>query len=534
MTALILWAMLKWWEVADRKEALKWLFVVAVLFGLDFSVHRTNAILLPGLAVWLGLRRPRTFISARAWLYGVAGLVCGLAFHFLIIPMAAANPVINGNDPSNLGRFWEYVTLKQYGGGFLVNLFPRKAPFWSHQIVDYMKALGENFFYVDGKLAVVGLLPCLLGLMGLVTLWRRSWRLGAGVLAVFTCSSLGLVFYLNIPGEFFRAFARHYLPSFVIIGFLIVYGARSLTILFAGKRGIGGLLLTVAAVLLVGASAANQILSRYVSVDNSYNRMADDSARNYLKGLDENAILFTAGDTDTWLPLYLQVAEGYRDDVTICNMNLLNTSWFVRTLLEREPEFPLKLTPEQLSEFTPTVWQDSTVMIPAEREEDTLEVLVQGTNFGDYQVLMVSDQLLLEIIRENHWRRPIYFTYPPRWLTPHLRYEGMVLRLMPLQEAALDTELLRRNLLENYGYGGYDDASIPLEQPAVGTAMNLMKAFVSLAMEDLKSDDLESYRQVIEKMDELFPVERIERPDHVKAFLEQLEAEAERQADSAR
>ncbi len=65
-TGLILWTMLRWWSDADRPDAWAWLALLGLLFGLDFSVHRTNALLIPGAVVWILLRRPTTLRSPTA------------------------------------------------------------------------------------------------------------------------------------------------------------------------------------------------------------------------------------------------------------------------------------------------------------------------------------------------------------------------------------------------------------------------------------------------------------------------------------
>jgi hypothetical protein len=283
---------------------------------------------------------------------------------------------------------------------------------------------------------------------------------------------------------------------------------------------------------VLGATVVNQVMTRYVAMDNSKNRAAEECARNYLKGLEENAILITSGDTDTWLPLYLQVAEGYRDDVTICSRSLLNAFWFISTLLEREPEFPMALGLDELAQLRPMAWQDSTVSIASGSDEDTLRIHVEATLCGEHKILLVSDQLLLEIIKDNQWRRPVYFTSPVRWLETHVRLEGMVSRLVPLQGAAIDSDILWRNLMKTYGYAGYDDESKPLESPALSVATNLMRAFAMLATEEISSGDLEACRATLKKMDEVLPPERVERPDYVKAYLEQLEAIASEEGRS--
>ena len=51
-TALILYTMLAWWQSADRPDSWRWLLLLGFLFGLDFSVHRTNSLLIPGALAW--------------------------------------------------------------------------------------------------------------------------------------------------------------------------------------------------------------------------------------------------------------------------------------------------------------------------------------------------------------------------------------------------------------------------------------------------------------------------------------------------
>ncbi|MFD1552054.1 hypothetical protein DNU06_00860 [Putridiphycobacter roseus] len=46
-------------------------------------------------------------------------------------------------------------------------------------------------------------------------------------------------------------------------------------------------------------------------------------AYNLLAGLDENAIVFSAGDNDTFLPWVIQVAKEHRKDVTVINTSLI-------------------------------------------------------------------------------------------------------------------------------------------------------------------------------------------------------------------
>ncbi len=69
--------------------------------------------------------------------------------------------------------------------------------------------------------------------------------------------------------------------------------------------------------------------------------------------------------------------------------------------------------------------------------------------------LMFQDWLLLRMIIENRWQRPIYFTEVPDWLQRHSRTEGLVSRLMPADSGTADCQLLQRNLMESYVYSSY-------------------------------------------------------------------------------
>src|SRR6185437_5635030 len=87
-TGLILWTLVRWWASADDPDAWRWIALLGLLVGLDFSVHRTNALLVPGALAWILMRRPRTLTSPRAVFAGAGALVAGLSLQLLLIPIA--------------------------------------------------------------------------------------------------------------------------------------------------------------------------------------------------------------------------------------------------------------------------------------------------------------------------------------------------------------------------------------------------------------------------------------------------------------
>ncbi len=526
-TVMILFAMLKWWETAERPEAYRWLFLTGLLFGLDFSVHRTNYIILPALLVWVLLRNPKTVIKLKSWVRGLGGLFLGLVFHLLLIPLALRKPFINISNPDTFTRFWDYISVKQQGGGFLFGLFPRKAAFWDVQVMDFLRAIGKNYFYGDGALGVVGFLPLLLIFTGIIALWYKNRKLAIGMILLFVISSAVTILYFNIPANFFRSLDRHYLPCLTILGILLVYGAGTViryvwyrkSLVFAG----------VSIVILLSVPTG-QVMRNYHQVDGSRNFFAEDYSTNILTTLPPHTILFTRGDNDTFTLWYKQIGEHIRTDVTVVNTPLMNTTWYVKQLLEREPTFPLGIAEHEIDNLQFYPWQDTTIVIPFPNDydpsllldsiPDTVYLQVPPTISEKY--LMIQDYVLYHIIRENAWRRPVYFTSPPQWLQSKCQLEGLVSRLMPVDNAPLNIEKLKANLFEHYQYRSYSDSTIPIDLPATWFSQSLYWAFITVAQAEYVAGNLENCQQTKQKILTVLPLERINPPEQVQSSINAL------------
>jgi hypothetical protein len=516
--------MVRWWEDAADDDARRWLLLLGLLLGLDFSVHRTNALLLPGLLAWILLRRPRTLISGRAWLAGVGGVAAGLLFHLLIIPRAAADPVLNFGDPSTLGRFYEYVSLGQYGGGFLVRFFPRHAPFWSVQVLDFIRAVGANFVGVTGPLGALGVVPGAFGVLGMALLWRRH-RLGTALVILLVLHAAATILYFNIPANFFRPFTRHYLPVFVSFGVAMAYGLGR-TIEYAAGLNWGRERHAVAlAALLLTVVPVTQVVRHHAAADGSAQYFAEDYARNLLGGLPRDAILFTSGDNDTWPLWYAQGVLGVRPDVLVVNLPLTNSVWFVEQLARRDATFPFTLPAAERRALAATPWPDTTVAVPVAGTPaalgladgavvpDTIRLHAAPT-WGDAGVLR-QDLVLLRMLQDNHWRRPLAFGMGvgPRqyaWFAPYRRVDGLHARVVPLEDPPANVAALRANLLLAYEYRGYADGAVRLDDVSRLMSGQYYVAFMTLANAESAGGEPERCQATHEAMLRLLPPARTE------------------------
>ncbi|MFN8713440.1 MAG: MFS transporter [Bacteroidota bacterium] len=172
-------------------------------------------------------------------------------------------------------------------------------------------------------------LPLILGLIGMFFHFRRDWHSALVVLLLFLFTGLAIVFYLNQyplqPRERDYAYVGSFFAFTMWIG-LGVYAIYDFLSRYLKLPAVAGAAL--ATVIGVGVP---YIMGKqgWNDHDRSNRYTARDFAKNYLSTCDKNAILFTNGDNDTFPLWYCQEVEGYRTDVRVLNLSLLNTDWYI-------------------------------------------------------------------------------------------------------------------------------------------------------------------------------------------------------------
>ncbi|MGE5176792.1 MAG: protein O-mannosyl-transferase family [Hyphomicrobiales bacterium] len=531
-TGLILVALLSWWRRPAESSGRLLIFVIFLLFGLDLSVHRTNALLFPAALFLLALRRPRGRIDWRAGIIACGGLALGLGFHLLLIPLAARRPSYLVEDPSTWAGWWSYVSIEAKGGGFLLRLFPRAASFFKVQMGDYGVFLARN-------LSPMLFLPAILAGVGWIAALRRDVRLAAGWLALFLFAGVGAVVYFNLPLHYMRPIDRHYLPSLVILAPMVAAGIDAA--LRGARRLPGGGVIAPCLGLVLAATPALAWRSNHDVCDLSRNRFTETFARDLLDPLPRRAILLTNGDNDT-IPLwYLQQVEGVRPDVEIINLPLANTESYLAQLRRRDPDFGGLLTGESLPEALRPRRADGDVATVVEARSglglppgvvppDTVRFHPEGILFG-------QDRVILDLLRRLRWRRPVYLacTVVPKnlaWLWPFARLDGLAFRVVPSADPGVwDVDHLRRQLFEHMRYTDLDDTTVSMDRVSYLLASNYIAALVQLADAQVERGRVEEARETLGYLRRRVPPERFGWDTGAGgAFLAKLDADVARGA----
>jgi len=516
-TALLLAVALAWWRRAGARDAAAWLFLLALLVGLDVSVHRTNLLLVPGLLVWVALRRPRVLVRARPWGAALAGLALGLGFHLLLIPLSRRDPWLDLGEPRDLARWWDYVSLRMHGGGFLVDLFPRRADLVNVQLADYAHYLRLGLM-PPGRWGALGPVTATLLALGVLAMLWRTPRRALGLLALYLCASLGAVVYFNLPAHYFRVMDRHYLPSFVLLAPFLASGVAVLLRVAATLRGPVG---RVAALALTAALALVPVglcVTGWASCDRSRDRFAETYSRDTLEPLAPHAILLTNGDNDTFPLWYLQRAEGVRRDVTIINVPLLNADWYSAQLGRRDPDLaalaarcpPAGTPPGRDTVVTLAIAPDARAGLPPGMAVPVTVTLHPGAPQYPH------DQAMIALLRLTQWRRPIYFTLTVApeilgWLRPCARLEGMAYRIVPSTDPlAWDVARARDVLLTRVSYADLVDRRVPISSDSRPLLSNYAEALWQLATGQLQAGDGAGCLETLRALETKVPLDRLD------------------------
>src|SRR2546428_249459 len=291
--------------------------------------------------VWVVLRLGGPPPAARA------AAAPGISFSFSLPIRAAPSPPINEGEPTTLQAFWDVLTRQQYG----------KPPVSQRQAtITAQIAMWVQYFswqwgrdWMGGLQRGLTVVFASLGLLGALRHWRADRRAALAMTALMVTFTLLLIFYLNFKYGYSQLLDRSqlarevrerdyfFITSFALWGVWVGMGLATLMEWAAEwlerrepdperRWRFATPLLLLALIPLAGnrltASRAGETLAR-------------DFASDILQSAEPYGVLVTAGDNDTFPLWYAQEVEGVRKDVTVVNLSLANTDWYLRQLQRR-------------------------------------------------------------------------------------------------------------------------------------------------------------------------------------------------------
>lgn len=381
---------------------------------------------------------------------------------------------------------------------------------------DVLNNKGRNTYYF---------LPFILGLIGLMYHANKDLKSFYVLLVLFLFTGFALKIYLNErpfePRERDYALVGSFYVFAIWIGFGVYALYESLQKYLAPK--IAGPILIAGSLLAAPVLMASQ---NWDDHDRSNKYTAVAMAKAYLNSCDKNAILFTIGDNDTFPLWYAQEIEKVRTDIRIVNTSLFMTDWYIdqmkRKAYESEP-IPVSFNHEdyvgdkldyvahipkietrwdikdlitfiknpksivemengQSIHFYPTnkirltIDKESIIKnnVVSPKQYDSIVPYIDIDIKG--RALYKNRLMMLDLIANNNWKRPIYFSggaYDDEdflWMKNYLQLDGMTYKLVPikteipkdaspLEMGGIDTDKMYANVMK-WDWGNSESLSI--------------------------------------------------------------------------
>ncbi|MDD4223068.1 MAG: DUF2723 domain-containing protein [Candidatus Cloacimonetes bacterium] len=532
-----------WYKFFGYGAALILSYLIFGAIGKSSGVDSLDQIGLMICIIALMMVELRQVFDRRLWLLGLALVAIGVSAHLYIPIRSADKPFINLGDPSTPQLFKDYIQRKQYKPEEQTSMFDRRGSFFKHQLgFHFFRYFGWQWFKTDSVRRAVkipdivvnvfgGLFVAFLGLFGAVFHFRKNKHSFYYMLAIMFCVTLLMVFVMNLSDEEVRDRDYFFVVAYNMWAIWMGIGALGLLSLFKSKA----LRIAVASLMLL--LPVLNLAVQYREHDRSREFIALDYGVNFLNSVEENAIIFTNGDNDTY-PLWFAQAvkdpyakefrhpardvfpteasqaaisqamdyknkqlKGIRKDVTIANLSLLNTSWYIRQLREREGVIISWSDEEILSlddrrgSFQQYLWQDSVTYNAGDPggamnfSINYLENLRDSETTGAFYPRRGSDFAVLQIVKENFGKRPIYFAVTCEsnvGFDDYLRNEGMVSRITHIKsetgEENIDPGRLLANIDEIYQYRSIDDENVHKDDNMQRLVMNYGSGFARAAL----------------------------------------------------
>jgi hypothetical protein len=346
---------------------------------------------------------------------------------------------------------------------------------------DVLNNKGRNKYYF---------LPLLLGIIGFVFQLKKDQNNFYTLFLFFAFTGLAIIFYTN-PKPF-EPRERDYavVGSFYVFAIWIGFGVYSL---YEHLKKFSNPKTVAYAVSLVALLAVPTLMAseNWDDHDRSGKYTAHFNAKAYLDSCDKDAIMFTIGDNDTFPLWYMQEVENYRTDIKLINTSLFATDWYIDQMKRKTylaAPIPSQLTHEKYKHGTLDVayhfpqtenrwdikdfmkwiasndertyfetenghkekfYPTNKIRLDVDKEKVLKSGLVPAKDSAlivpfididiDKQGLTKNRILMLDLLANNNWKHPIYFTGGANadeeyiWMKDYLQLDGLAYKFIPIK-----------------------------------------------------------------------------------------------------
>jgi len=461
---------------ARRVEWSQWLVFCSV-YALIVASGLESATPLKFAAVLFLGALGYAIIQARNWDFAVAVLVVAVVgiSVYLFLPIRAAHfPAINEGEPTNWSALWDVLTRQQYG----------KPPVWQRQatLTAQIGMWIQYFSWQWGRdwstqiRAGLAMLFFIIGCLGAYRHFKADLRTAVAMTTLMATFTLVLIFYLNFKYGYswapdnaqlqreVRERDYFFIASFALWGVWVGMGLATLMewvneALEDREPDPQRRWMVATPVLLL---ALVPLVGNHLTASRKGETLARDFASDLLQSVEPYGVLVTAGDNDTFPLWYAQEVEHIRQDVTVVNLSLANTDWYLRQL-QRRPlaTFDSSTAPAiyrgrawpkpdgKLLGYSDSYIRDSLQPVYWLGEKQAVSlggvtVVLDPQQLGR-QYLERADVIVLQAIKDQMGRRPIYFSrtvgpYADQFgLTGDLEGHGFARKLHTQQLAESDS-----------------------------------------------------------------------------------------------
>ncbi len=313
--------------------------------------------------------------------------------YIMLIIRARFNPYINIAAPITFSDLWDVFNRKQYGPmvllprntdigfGTVRGLWEQFAVFYKYYTWQFgayfrpiQEVVGQSGRFIASLLMAVITAS---GLFGMYSHFKKEKKTFIILIVTFFLLSAGLIVYLNLKYSPSDPILSHqprevrerdyfYMPAYFFFMLFVAFGFRELMMSFAGKlkqtgEKIKGFIFNPAEItvitLIVIISVMPFIMNFHSDANRRGNWIADEYAKNMLLTPNDNSIVFTNGDNDTYPLWFEQTVRDYRtfkpgkEGVLVVNLSLLNVGWYIKQM--QSYGVPISMTDREIDALLP-------------------------------------------------------------------------------------------------------------------------------------------------------------------------------------